>query len=174
MPDALIREIPLIQRYSRHNQAQDYRFRAFLKEHLPLSSVELDAIVSQTTDAVWNQIDCTSCAHCCRSLQVVVDNQDIRRLAARLGMTFQQFSRRYVQVTKDRTKCFAATPCAFLGADNRCSVYEDRPQACRDFPYLHVDGFRSRTLMMVENTAVCPIVFNVWQALKQRFMPRRR
>src|SRR5579862_5599800 len=148
MPDQIIREIPLIQRYARHNEADDLRFRTFLKVGLDLSNAELDAIVRETTDEVWKQIDCTTCAHCCRTLQIVVDSKDIRRLSARLGMTPLQFSRRYVQVAEDRTKHFASTPCPFLGADNRCTVYEDRPQACRDFPYLHEKGFRQRTLMM--------------------------
>ncbi len=174
MADPLIREIPLIQRYARHNEAQDYRFRTFLKVRLNLSNKELDAIVQQTTDDVWKQIDFTTCANCCRTLQIIVDAKDIRRMSARLGITPQKFSQRYVQTDADGAKYFASTPCTFLGADNRCMVYEDRPQACRDFPYLHASDFRHRTLMMIENTAVCPIVFNVWQELKQRFRFRRR
>src|SRR5690242_11420910 len=94
--DRIIREIPLIQRYARHNEAEDYRFRAFLKGRLKLTTEQVDAIVRKTTDEVWQQIDCTKCAHCCRTLQVVVDSDDIKRLAARLGVTPQQFSHRYV------------------------------------------------------------------------------
>jgi Fe-S-cluster containining protein len=174
MPDDIIREIPLIQRYSRHNEAEDVQFRAFLKVSLDLSNADLDAVVREVTDDVWKRIDCTTCAHCCRSLQIVVDNADIRRLAERLGMTPGQFSHRYVRVAEDRTKHFASMPCPFLGSDNRCTVYEDRPLACREFPLLHNEGFRRRTLTMMENTAVCPIVFNVWQRLKKRLWTRRR
>lgn len=170
----IIREIPLIQRYARHNEAEDYRFRAFLKGRLNLSTSATDAIVKETTDEVWQQIDCTKCAHCCRTLQVVVDSKDVSRLATRLGLTPRQFARRYVAVAEDKTKYFASSPCVFLGDDNRCTVYEDRPQACRDFPYLHDEHFTGRSLMMIANTAVCPIVFNVWQALKTRFGYRRR
>jgi Fe-S-cluster containining protein len=174
MPDQIIREIPLIQRYSRHNEPRDFRFRTFLKVGLDLSNAELDAVVKETTDEVWQQIDCTTCAHCCRTLQIVVDAQDIRKLAARLGIKPSQFSRRYVQTAADGTKHLISTPCAFLGDDNRCTVYEDRPRACRDFPYLYEPGFRHRTLAMIENTGVCPIVFNVWQALQQRLRKRKR
>lgn len=174
MPDQLITDIPLIQRYSRHNEAQDYRFRTYLKVGLNLSNEKLDQIVEETTESVWKQIDCTTCAHCCKTLQIVVDEKDVKRLATRLGISAREFSRRYVGTAEDRTKHFTSSPCHFLGADNKCSVYEDRPQACRDFPYLHTNGFRSRTLMMIENASVCPIVFNVWQALKRRFWPRSR
>lgn len=174
MADKLIRNIPLIQRYSRHNEAEDFAFRAFLKGDLDLSNKELDRVVQETTDEVWKQIDCLACGNCCRTLQIVVDNKDIQRLARRLAMSPQQFSKQYVSRDADGTLYFKSMPCAFLGEDNRCTVYEDRPQACHDFPYLHSEGFRSRTFMMIDNTAVCPIVFNVWQQLKDRLRFRRR
>jgi Fe-S-cluster containining protein len=172
-PQKLIREIPLIQRFARHNEAEDMRFRHFLKTRLGKSTAETDAVVRRTTDEVWQAIDCTTCGHCCRTLQVVVDSDDCDRLAARLGMAPRQFSQRYVTIDPDRTRRLARSPCPFLGDDNRCTVYEDRPKACRDFPYLHDRHFVARSLTMIENTAACPIVFNVWQALKERLGFRR-
>jgi len=172
--DRIIREIPLIQRYARHNEAEDFRFREFLKNRLHRTTEQTDEVVRKTTDEVWEQIDCTKCAHCCRTLQVIVDSEDINRLAARLDVTPKQFSRRYVGADEFRQQCFNASPCPFLGDDNRCTVYEDRPKACRDFPYLHSEHFVGRTLMMISNTSVCPIVFNTWQALKRKFNFRRR
>lgn len=172
--DRIIRDIPLIQRYARHNEAEDYRFREFLKTRANLSTAAMDKVVRDTTDAVWKQIDCTKCANCCRTLQVVVDDTDIARLAARFGVPAKQFARRYVAVAADRVRHIAASPCPFLGDDNRCTVYEDRPRACRDFPYLHDTHFVSRTLTMIDNTAACPIVFNVWQKLKETLGFRRR
>ena len=174
MADKIIRDIPLIQRYARHNAGEDFAFRAFLKGRLNLSNEALDAVAQETTDAVWKQIDCLTCGNCCRTLQIVVDDQDIQRLARRLSTTPRQFSKQYVETDEYKTQYLKSTPCSFLGADNRCSVYEDRPQACRDFPYLHAEDFRSRTLMMIDNAAVCPIVFNVWQQLKERLKFRRR
>ncbi len=174
MPDKLIRDIPLIQRYSRHNEGEDFAFRAFLKGRLNLSNVELDAMVQETTEEVWKQIDCLKCGNCCRTLQIVVDDKDIQRLAQRLKTTTQQFAKQYVGIDEYQTQFLKSTPCVFLGEDNRCSVYEDRPQACHDFPYLHSEDFRSRTFMMIDNTSVCPIVFNVWQQLKERLKFRRK
>lgn len=174
MPDQIIRDIPLIQRYARQNENEDWRFRTHLKATLDLSNEELDAIVRETTDAVWQQIDCTACAHCCKALQIVVDTKDIARLAKRLGMTIRAFSQKYVKVEPDKTKRFNTLPCPFLGADNLCTVYEDRPQACRDYPFLYEPHFRARSMNMVMNAGFCPIVFNVWQSLKHRFKPHKR
>ena len=96
----------------------------------------------------------------------------IERLAKRFGTTARAFERRYVKLDPFGDKYIAGRPCPFL-KDNLCSVYEDRPKACRDFPYLHEKHFTSRSLMMISNTAVCPIVFNVWQALKEKLRFRR-
>ena len=58
------------------------------------------------------------------------------------------------------------TPCPFQ-ENNRCTVYEDRPQDCRGYPYLHKPGFNCRTIGMIERTFICPIVFNVMEELKE-------
>jgi len=175
MSDQIIREIPLIGRYSRHNEDADWRFRAYIKGYLNLSDEKLDTVVREETDRVWAQIDCTTCGNCCRTLQIVVDDADIKRLSTRLGIAPREFSKRYVKTDSEtRQKHFASSPCSFLGEDNCCSVYEDRPQACRDFPYLHAPGFRRRSIMMVSNLSTCPIVFNVWQALKARLWKKQR
>ncbi len=174
MPDQIIRDIPTIARYARRNENEDLRFRAYLKGRLEASNAQLDGVVRETTDAVWKQIDCTACANCCKTLQIVVDNKDIARLAAHVGSSVRDFTRRYIGVADDKSKYFNATPCPFLGADNRCTVYEHRPQACRDYPYLHEAHFRSRTLSMIENAASCPIVFNVWDSLKQQYKPKKQ
>ena len=174
MSQQIIREIPLIRRYTRHNEAEDTRFRAWLKTECSLSNPRLDEVVRVETDEVWRQIDCLKCANCCRTMKVVVDRDDIQRLSTRLGITVRMFRRCYVTAPDpDGSLYLSSQPCPFLGDDNYCGVYDHRPQACRDFPYLHAEGFRRRTLMMLVNCETCPIVFNVWQALKQRLRPRR-
>jgi hypothetical protein len=174
MAGKIITEIELIQRYARDREDENFRFRSFVKHRLDMPDEELDARVRQTTNAVWEQIDCTRCAHCCRTMQVIVDEEDVRQLAGRLGMTVSQFERKYVARNEFQEKHFASMPCPFL-KDNLCSVYEDRPRSCRDFPYLHSEGFRGRMLMVIANTEVCPIVFNTYERLKHELpMPRRK
>jgi Fe-S-cluster containining protein len=166
--DKIITELPLIRRYSRHNESQDIRFRAFLK-FSNVSNAKLDTVVQETTDQVWKQVDCTKCANCCKTLDVVVDDADVKRLAEELKVSVKSFEHKYVAMRVGREKFLKGQPCVFLGDDNACRVYEHRPQACRDFPYLHAKDFRSRSLTMLANVDLCPIVFNVWQILKQRF-----
>ena len=167
MPDKLITEIPLIRRYSRNNEAADWWFRDYVKFRLNMSNAELDRVVHETTDAVWKQIDCIACANCCKTLQIEVDADDVRRLAKRVAMPERAFAQKYVRRDTDKRQHLVSSPCAFLGPDGACTVYEDRPKACRDFPYLHETNFRSRSMTMIENAATCPIVFNVLQSLKK-------
>lgn len=169
MPDKLITSVPLIQRYSRHNERADWSFRNYFKHRLNVSNQELDAVVRDATDLVWKQIDCTECANCCKTLRIVVDSADIARLARGLGLSAREFAQRYIRSDEYGEKFFARSPCPFLGSDNRCTVYDERPAACRDYPYLYEKDFRSRSLTMYENVSSCPIVFNVWQELKERF-----
>jgi uncharacterized protein len=64
-------------------------------------------------------------------------------------------------------------PCPFLGDDNHCTVYEDRPRVCQDYPHLYKKGFRSRTFGVLNNLRECPVVFNVWESLKEQLRRRR-
>lgn len=175
MPDSdgLITQIPRIGRYARANEDEDWRFRNYLKNHPNLTGAKLNAMVREETEFVWNRIDCTKCANCCKVMQPSVDGGDIRRLAKRLKMTPKEFEAEYVEPGEMGEKQFKNAPCRFLGDDGACTVYEDRPKACQDFPYLHKD-FLSRSMMMYSNREVCPIVFNVWQRVKGRFWTRSR
>lgn len=172
MSNRVITEIELIERYARDRADENWRFRTFVKHRLNLGDAALDTVVRDTADAVMEQIDCTACGHCCRTLQIVVDDFDIRRLAKRLGQKPEVVKRKYVTREKDGELVFNRQPCPFLDG-NLCTVYEDRPQACRDYPFLHESGFRQRMLMFLDNTFVCPIVFNTCESLKRR-LPFRK
>lgn len=50
---------------------------------------------------------------------------------------------------------------------NKCTIYKDRPQNCRDYPYLYEPQFSYRTIDMIERTYTCPIVFNAIEELKE-------
>jgi uncharacterized protein len=171
MPDEpLITSLPLIRRYSRHNEAEDDRFATFLKHHLPLSDRELDTLVRETADAVCEGIDCLSCGNCCHSPRIGIDSKDIARLAKRLTLTQKEFEHKYL-VREGGEPWIAGGPCPFLGEGNVCQVYEDRPQACQDFPYIRSENFRSRTYTTLAYLDSCPIVFNTWQRLKTIVKP---
>ena len=61
---------------------------------------------------------------------------------------------------------FNAQPCPFL-VDDLCTNYDARPQVCRSFPHLHKKDFRSRLYGVIFNYELCPIVYNVYEQLKE-------
>jgi Fe-S-cluster containining protein len=172
LPDNLITKIELIRRYAREREGENMDFRSFIKVRLDMPSKELDALVRETADAVWARIDCTACANCC-NLKPSVDSEDIARLAKRLGMTSQEFDNQFVESDSFGEMQIRHSPCPFL-KDKRCSVYEDRPKSCQDYPYLHKKDFRTRMFAMIDNAAVCPIVYNTMEELKRALPFRRR
>jgi Fe-S-cluster containining protein len=129
---------------------------------------EIDKTVTQLTDNIWKRTDCGQCANCCKTLQPTLNEDEVQRLSKRLGMEPQKFIETFLEPSdeeEDTPWNIRSTPCPFL-KDNRCSVYEDRPDDCRGYPYLHEENFTTRLWGMIERTGTCPIVYEVMEDLK--------
>ncbi len=79
-------------------------------------------------------LDCLACAACCRDNCVQLEDVDIARFesAGRGDLTRPPYARRddgtlVLVLQRDRR-------CKHLGGDNRCGIYEIRPDACSTFP----------------------------------------
>ena len=161
----LITDLNQIEKLAAQNKRENLEFFSRIQRDQPHSDTDLDAIVSGAADRVEVQIDCKTCGNCCRKLHIVVDSEDIGRLAHRQGISIEGFEQKFTISDGEGTSMFEALPCPFL-IGNICSVYEDRPKCCRDFPHLHGPNFRSRTSMMITFSAMCPIVYNTVENLK--------
>ncbi len=85
-------------------------------------------------------IDCFNA--CCKNIDIMLTPYDIIRLKQRLGITSTEFLRLYTEpfeFGKDSVAGVKYKPkegtseCQFV-TDEGCSVYEDRPTACRYYP----------------------------------------
>jgi hypothetical protein len=132
----------------------------------------LDGIVHEITRCVSAEIDCMACANCCRRLAPGMTRQDVHSLARHLGLTRREFEERYVVATPERDTLALAMPCPFLSG-SECSVYERRPQCCREFPHLLEPSFLSRSSSILAHATVCPIVFSTLERLRSRLGFRR-
>ena len=69
------------------------------------------------------------------------------------------------------------TGCIFLDG-NDCTIYDARPDTCRDFPHLMrgAGSFESRMWQMPDRATYCPIVYNALEAFKTltTSFPRKR
>ena len=92
---------------------------------------------------------------------------DIKRISKVLGMKEGQFIENYLKEDQDGDFVLQQLPCPFLGNDNHCGIYEDRPSGCRRFPYTDEDVLVKRIPLTLKNTTFCPITYVVIERLME-------
>ncbi len=163
-------DINKIEQLSQQRNDANWAFRTFLKGSA-LSAAKIDSIVHDLYKEVSSQIDCTQCGNCCKVIHPILLSGDIKRLARQFELTSKEFRSRFLKKNdKGAGLIFNGRPCPFL-KNNRCQVYENRPRDCRSHPHLHKREFIFRMYQVVSNCPICPIVFNVYEGLKQTFWP---
>ena len=76
------------------------------------------------------------------------------------------FINRYLRMDEDGDYVLKSSPCPFLDSENYCSVYEDRPKACREYPHTDRKKILQINELTLKNTMVCPAVFEILERLK--------
>ncbi len=130
---------------------------------------QLDQTVAQLHEEVFEEIDCLVCANCCKTTSPIFIDKDIDRIARHLGQRPAAFVDQYLHLDEDGDYVLNEAPCAFLGEDNYCSIYEVRPRACREYPHTDRKNFHQILDLTLKNTAVCPAVFEVVKRLRGIF-----
>lgn len=114
-----------------------------------------------------SKIDCLQCAACCKNYSPRFKTPDIKRISRHLGMKESVFIETYLLLDEDGDYVVNARPCPFLGADNHCSIYDERPSDCRRFPYTDEDVLLKRPQLTLKNSTFCPITYYVLERLLQ-------
>lgn len=113
----------------------------------------------------FEKIDCLQCAACCKAYSPRFKTPDVKRIAKHLKQREGDFIATYLRVDDEGDFVVKQTPCPFLGADNRCSIYEVRPSDCARFPYTDEDVLVKRQALTLKNASFCPIVHHVLERL---------
>lgn len=130
---------------------------------------ELDDTIHAIHEEVTDEIDCLNCANCCRTLGPRLTDKDIERMSSSLRIKPQEVVEKYLRIDEDRDYVFKEMPCPFLGADNYCSIYADRPKACREYPHTDRKKFYQIYPLTIKNAETCPAVFEILERLKKEF-----
>lgn len=145
---------------SRHEEND--AFRIFVRNR---NSSVVDQLVADINKEIEKRIDCTQCGACCRGLMINVTNDEATQLSKHLDMSTSEFKHKYIEVSNGGQFIINTIPCHFLN-DNKCTVYENRFNECREFPHLNKNNFADRLFGTLIHYSICPIIFNVIEQLK--------
>jgi len=154
----------------KHNhkaQALKKENRIFFDKLKRLTYKNLDTYFQEVHEEVFEKTDCLSCANCCKTTSPIFYNRDIERLAKHFKIKPGDFIELYLKIDEDKDYVLRQAPCPFLGTDNYCSVYENRPNACREYPHTDRKKISQLLDLTYKNTFVCPAVLEITEQLKK-------
>ncbi|MDR2866869.1 MAG: YkgJ family cysteine cluster protein [Methanomassiliicoccaceae archaeon] len=93
---------------------------------------------------------CEMCGRCCHQANITVMDDEVERMASHLNMTADGFTDDFLYREDGRWLFKKSGRCRFLGNDDKCAIWEQRPLICSDFPYL-VSKFMSRVYLSIVN-----------------------
>ncbi|MBL4625792.1 MAG: YkgJ family cysteine cluster protein [Flavobacteriales bacterium] len=143
------------------------KFLAILKRQNKQKKV--DEVIHGIHDKTFDRIDCMTCANCCKTTGPLFTDKDITRIAAKLRMKDVDFIESYLRIDEDDDYVLKELPCAFLGEDNFCSIYDYRPKACREFPHTNSDKQSQLFGLLVKNTFECPAAYEIVEEMKAHY-----
>jgi uncharacterized protein len=133
-----------------------------------LQKAEKNKVLKQLPDLheeAFSKIDCLQCANCCKNYSPRFKTPDIKRISKHLKMRESEFIYNYLIVDEEGDFVAKSAPCPFLGTDNYCSIYDQRPSDCHRFPYTDEDVFIKRQQLTLKNSTFCPITYYVMEKL---------
>ena len=96
----------------RHNGKQ---LKSFLTKTSKHNSKAWEANAEEMNKEVWKEVDCLSCANCCKTMTPTFTPTDIKRIAAHLNTTPKEFKEKWLHYDKkDNDWLNKLNPCQFL------------------------------------------------------------
>ncbi len=158
-----------IQKFKRRAYRKKAGLAKFLKK-LGNSKIKgLTKTVVEIDKQVWQEVGCLDCANCCKKMTPTYTRKDVVRISKHLGMSYQQFFDKWLEKRKDGDITNKSNPCQFLGKDNKCSIYEIRPDDCAGFPHIVRKDFKyqAKEKTFTNNLTHCPATLRFVEKLQE-------
>lgn len=123
----------------------------------------VDALFHDAHEKAFQEIDCLACANCCKTTGPLFTSKDVERISAYLKIKPGEFTEKYLRIDEEQDYVLKQVPCTFLLEDNRCSIYEVRPKACREYPHTDRRDMQGIMDLTYKNAFVCPAVARVFE-----------
>ncbi len=144
------------------------------KMRLFLSKVEknpprgLDKLAEKIEKEVWQEVDCLSCANCCKSMTPTFTKKDIVRISAHFDQTPEEFKSKWLYKDTNGDWMNTRNPCQFLDKKtNMCSIYAIRPADCAGFPHLAKKKMVEYIHVHKQNVEYCPATYMMVEKMKE-------
>ena len=110
---------------------------------------------------VWEEINCLTCGHCCKTMTPTFTPKDIKRISNYLEITALAFKEKWlIYVKKDKDWQNKNQPCQFFNsADKKCTIYPVRPSDCAGFPHLTKKKVTDYLHVHRQNIQHCPATY---------------
>jgi Fe-S-cluster containining protein len=151
----------------RHHQKAFKRYLGKIEKNPPKG---LDSIAAKIDAEVWKEIDCLSCANCCKTMTPTFTNTDIKRISHHFDLTPAEFKEKWLFFDKkDKDWMNKKQPCQFLNLENHmCSIYEVRPLDCAGFPHLAKKKMTTYIHVHQQNVSYCPATYKMVEKMMEQ------
>lgn len=160
-----------IKSFKKEAEKSSRRFRSFITK-LENSSHDRGVIkeVKEANEEVWQEVDCLSCANCCKTMTPTLNAADKKRIAAHLRMSVKDFTEKYLEYdAKENDWRMQKQPCVFLDLKtNKCNIYDVRPADCSGFPHLTKTPLKSYLYIHKQNIMYCPATYKFVEKMMDR------
>lgn len=156
-----------LEKFNKEAKRKSAENKAFLQKLKNKDSRKIDDAFHRLHEEVFSEIDCLTCANCCKTTSPIFYETDIERVAKALRLKPGDFIEKYLRIDEDRDYVLKSSPCPFLDSENYCSVYADRPKACREYPHTNRKKMVQIMELTYKNTLVCPAVLEIVERMKK-------
>jgi Fe-S-cluster containining protein len=158
-----LEELPKL---AKDSASENKKFFKKLKKKTPKN---LDYTVHELHEKAFEEIDCLTCANCCKTTSPIFTEKDINRISKHFKVKEIQFIEQYLERDDDDFMVLKQAPCTFLNPnDNTCTIYDVRPKACSEYPHTNRRKFIQLAELTIKNIEICPAVYNIVEALKEK------
>ena len=141
-------------------------FRSFLNKTEKNPPRGIHTLTMSIEKEVWAEVDCLSCANCCKKMTPTFTDKDLKRIAAHFNETPEAFRKKWLKKDRNGDLVNKQQPCQFLDlSTNMCSIYSVRPADCSGFPHLSKRKWEEYAYIHKQNIDYCPATFRMVEKL---------
>ncbi|MDZ4824217.1 MAG: YkgJ family cysteine cluster protein [Flavobacteriales bacterium] len=159
-----------VKYYSNRAAQKRKGIKAFLNKIEKKKPRNLASTAKKMEAETWQEINCLTCGNCCLTMTPTWKKAEVNRVAAHLGMTYQQFFDKWLMIDEENGDIVNQdTPCQFFHKKSgMCTIYEIRPSDCSGFPHLHFRRWLDYEVY-TDNLHRCPATLVMMEKMKMAF-----